>query len=112
MHQILKGVVQHYNQHGEGVVFYQNKPVYIYGVIKGEEISYTIVKVYSTYFIGELVQVNKKSPHRVDHQINDAHLIGGYDLIHMDEEEQKRFKVHKVLYDFEKIAQIKVRDYL
>lgn len=112
MHQILKGVVQHYNQHGEGVVFYQNKPVYIYGVIKGEEISYTIVKVYSTYFIGELIQVNKKSPHRVDHQINDAHLIGGYDLIHMDEEEQKRFKVHKVLYDFEKIAQIKVRDYL
>lgn len=111
MSNILKGIVQYYNQHGEGVVFYQNKPVYIYGTIIDEEVSYRIDEVKPTYYIGSLVNIIKRSPYRVEHNIPNAHLIGGYDLIHMNYEEQKRFKINKVLQDFKKIAQIELQDY-
>ena len=38
----LTGTIIYYNQHGEGVAFYNTKPVYIYGTIKGEEIAHDV----------------------------------------------------------------------
>ena len=37
-----KGIVKFYNQHGEGVVFIDKKPFYVYGAILGEEIEFEI----------------------------------------------------------------------
>ena len=100
----LKGIVQYYNQHGEGVVFYNEKPVYIYGVIKNEEVTFRIIKIFKNYYVGELIKILKPSPNRYYHDIQDAQLIGGYDLIHMKYEEQRKFKIEKVISDFKKIA--------
>lgn len=101
---ILIGIVTFYNQYGEGVVFHNKKPIYVYGAILNEQINYEIIKEHKTYGLGKLIKVLKPSIHRIDHNISNAHLIGGYDLIHMDEEEQKNFKINRVINDFKKIA--------
>ena len=100
----LTGTIIYYNQHGEGVAFYNTKPVYIYGTIKGEEILYEIQHTHSTYYVGKLIKILKPSTNRHYHDIKDSHLIGGYDLIHMNDSEQRKFKEEKVIQDFKKIA--------
>ncbi len=110
MEQLI-GTITYYNQHGEGVTFYNQKPVYIYGAIKGEEVLYEIQKTCSTYYIGKLIKILKSSINRNHHNIKDAHLIGGYDLIHMNNDEQRKFKEEKVLHDFKKIAQINIKKF-
>ncbi|WP_022935070.1 class I SAM-dependent RNA methyltransferase [Mesomycoplasma moatsii] len=102
---IYEGVVEFYNQHGEGVVLNNKKPYYVYGAIIDEKIKYQILKEFKTYGIAQLIEIIEKSKNRIDHNIKDAHLIGGYDLIHMNEGEQKNFKVNRVKNDFKKIAQ-------
>lgn len=111
MSNSIKGIIEYYNQHGEGVAFYNSKPVYIYGTIKDEEVEFEIQEEFKTYYIGSLIKILKRSPHRIDHNILNAHLIGGYDLIHMNYEEQKKFKIEKVFHDFKKIAQIDLKDF-
>lgn len=107
--ETFKGEVIYYNQHGEGVVFYNEKPVYIYGTIIGEEIEYEITKTMKNYFVGKLIKIIKVSKNRIYHDIKNAHLIGGYDLIHMNDEEQKKFKINKVYGDFKNIAKVELK---
>ena len=40
----------------------------------------------------------------------DAHLIGGYELIHMNDQEQIRFKKERFINDFWQIAKTKITD--
>ena len=108
--KVFNGFVQYYNQHGEGVVFIDNKPVYVYGAIKGEKIEYEIVQTFKNYHIGKLINILSPSENRNYHNIKNAHLIGGYDLIHMKNFEQKKFKIEKVINDFWKIAKIKLEN--
>lgn len=107
----LTGTITYYNQHGEGVTFHNQKPVYIYGTIKGEEILYEIDQSFPTYYIGRLIKILKPSINRNYHNIKDPHLIGGYDLICMNDIEQRKFKEEKVLHDFKKIAQIDIKNF-
>ena len=107
----LTGTIIYYNQHGEGVAFYNKKPVYIYGTIKGEEILYEIQQTHSTYYVGKLIKILKPSTNRHYHEIKDSHLIGGYDLIHMNDFEQRKFKEEKVLQDFKKIAHTNITEF-
>ncbi len=104
------GSVSLYNQHGEGVVFIDKKPFYIYGAIVGEEVEFEVVNELETYGIGKLKKIIKRSRNRVDHEIDNAHLIGGYDLIHMNDDEQKNFKINKVKNDFKQIAKYELKN--
>ena len=105
-----KGIVKFYNQHGEGVVFIDKKPFYVYGAILGEEIEFEIINELKTYGIGKLINVLKSSLNRVEHNIKNPELIGGYDLIHMNEEEQKKFKLNRVINDFKQIAKFELKN--
>lgn len=105
-----KGIVKFYNQHGEGVVFIDKKPFYVYGAILGEEIEFEIINELKTYGIGKLINVLKNSLNRVEHNIKNPELIGGYDLIHMNEEEQKKFKLNRVINDFKQIAKFELKN--
>lgn len=108
--KIFEGEVKFYNQYGEGVVFFKSKPIYIYGAILNEIIEYTIEKEFDTYGKGKLIKVLKRSNNRIDHNIKDASLIGGYDLIHMNEKEQKNFKVNQVKNCFKKNSNTELHD--
>lgn len=100
--------VTKYNQKGEGVVFKNNKPFYVFGVIIGEIIDIEIIKEYSTYGIAKLIKIHKMSKNRTTNFVKNAEYIGGYELIHMDDDEQERFKKNKVIEDFKKISNIEI----
>lgn len=103
-------LIEKYSQNGEGVGFYQNKPVYVFGTIVGEIIDCQILKEQKKFYVGKIYKLVSASPNRNYHNIPDAHLIGGYELIHMNDEEQKKFKIERVLNDFKQIANFNLED--
>lgn len=108
--KIFTSEVKFYNKHGEGVVFNNEKPFYVFGVIIGEIIEWVIIEENKTYGNAKLVNVVKKSPNRLEHNIENAEIIGGYELLHMNQEEQKKFKINQVIQDFKKNANIDLKD--
>ena len=57
---IYRGEVKYYNQLGEGVVFKENKPFYVYGAILGEEIEFEIIEELKTYGKAKLINIINK----------------------------------------------------
>lgn len=102
--------IEKYNQNGEGVAFVNSKPIYIFGTIKYEEVKIKIIIEKEKYSIGEIVEIIKASPNRRSEVFEDAKLIGGYELIHMNQEEQLLFKKERVVNDFKNIAKTDLKD--
>ncbi len=103
-------IIEKYNQNGEGVAFFENKPIYIFGAIRGEEIEIKLIVEKEKYSIGEIVNVIKPSNNRRKEVFQDAKLIGGYELIHMNQEEQLTFKKERVVNDFKNIAKTEMKN--
>lgn len=102
--------IEKYNQKGEGVAFHNKKPIYIFGTIIDEIVEIEVIEEQKTYNIGRVVNIIKKSKNRREIDIKNASIIGGYELIHMKKEEQKKFKIDKVKNDFLKISQIEIKE--
>ncbi|MGL5205605.1 MAG: class I SAM-dependent RNA methyltransferase [Metamycoplasmataceae bacterium] len=102
--------IEKYNQNGEGVAFINNKPIYIFGTIKNEEVKIKIVLEKEKYSIGEIVEIIKPSKNRRKEKFENANLIGGYELIHMNQSEQLAFKKERVLNDFRNIAKTELKN--
>ncbi|AAT27988.1 class I SAM-dependent RNA methyltransferase [[Mycoplasma] mobile] len=97
-----------YSQKGEGVGFYLNKPTYVKGVIKGEKIKAFIYLESASFFKARLVEILIESKNR-NHDVPKLHyLIGGYELLHMNNTEQINFKKERVINDFKKIANYEI----
>ena len=56
--------IEKYNQNGEGIAFFQNKPIYIFGSIIGEEIEIKLINQKEKYSIGEIVNIIEPSKNR------------------------------------------------
>ncbi|MGL5205102.1 MAG: class I SAM-dependent RNA methyltransferase [Metamycoplasmataceae bacterium] len=102
--------IEKYNQNGEGVAFINNKPIYIFGTIKYEEVRIKIISEKEKYSIGEVIEIIKPSINRRKEVFKDANLIGGYELIHMNQTEQLSFKSEKVINDFKNIGKIELKN--
>ena len=107
---VIRLTIEKYSQRGEGVGFYQQKPVYVFGTIIGETVEVQIIDTKPTYQIGQLIRLIQRSPNRVEHGINNAQQIGGYELIHMNDAEQIHFKKTRLLNDFAQIAKVKLTE--
>lgn len=101
--------IEKYNQNGEGVAFLNNKPIYVFGAIRGESVEVIITQEKEKYSIGKIIKIIKPSINRRKEMIKDADLIGGYELIHMNREEQLIFKKERVLNDFANIAKTELK---
>ena len=110
INSVLQVVIEKYNQKGEGVAFYQQMPIYVFGTIIQEVVVIQITYLKKTYAVGQVLEILKPSANRVEHQIANAHLIGGYELIHMNDQEQIRFKKERFINDFWQIAKTKITD--
>ncbi|MGL6125092.1 MAG: class I SAM-dependent RNA methyltransferase [Metamycoplasmataceae bacterium] len=102
--------IEKYNQNGEGVAFVDKKPIYIFGTIKHETIEINIIEEKEKYSIGEIVRIIEPSQNRRKEVFENAKLIGGYELIHMNQEEQLSFKHERVLNDFKNIAKTNLKN--
>ncbi|MGL4343512.1 MAG: class I SAM-dependent RNA methyltransferase [Metamycoplasmataceae bacterium] len=97
-------LIEKYNQTGEGIAFINLKPVYIFGSIIGEKIKIKIIEDKNKYFIGEIVEIITPSLNRRNITIPNQKDIGGYELIHMNQNEQISFKISKIKEAFQQIA--------
>ena len=85
-----------YDYQGNGIVKVDGFVVFVKGLIVGEEATIKIIKVLKNSAIGIIVEITKVSSHRVEPICPSYRLCGGCYLMHMDYEEQLRFKKNYV----------------
>lgn len=90
--EIFTGTVVDYTHDGLGVVKIDNFPIFVEDVIEGEEVEFKIIKLKKNLGYGKVLNVIKKSKKRVE----GIPKTSGANLVHMNYEEQLRFKTKKV----------------
>lgn len=77
---------------GEGIAKIDNFTIFIPGALKGEKIKILIVKVLSSHAFGKIIEIIKKSEHRIDADCATYKRCGGCNLRHVDYEETLNIK--------------------
>ncbi len=94
--QQLTVTVDKLDMNGVGVARWQNKPIFIAGVLPNEIVDVKVIEQKSKYARAKLISIDKESDHRVIPQCQHFGLCGGCDLQMLDLEEQLLFKQQKI----------------
>ena len=94
--QIYEAIVTDYTSEGQGVAHIEGCAVFIPNAIAGEKVLVRIEKAQKTWAAGKIVELQEKSPHRVNRECPVAKLCGGCDFWHMDYAEETRLKAERV----------------
>ncbi len=89
-------IAEDYTNEGLAVTRADGMVLFVPGLIKGEEAEIGITKLKKNYGYARVVSITRPSVHRVQPVCDVNRLCGGCQLLHMDYEEQKRFKEDKV----------------
>ena len=93
---LWEGISEGYTYDGSGVVHFSDLVFFVPGLIEGEEAQLGITAMKKNYGYARIAELKKASPHRVKPVCSVYKQCGGCQLMHMDYEEQKRFKENKV----------------
>lgn len=93
---IVLGKCIDYDYQGNGVVKIDGFVVFVKGLIVGEVAQIKIIKVLKNSSIGIISELVETSTHRVTPMCNSYRTCGGCALMHMDLDEQQRFKTQYV----------------
>ncbi|MBN3534565.1 class I SAM-dependent RNA methyltransferase [Mycoplasma procyoni] len=88
--------IVYYNQKGEGVGIYNQKPVYLPFSILGEEVEFEVIQQKEKYYIGKVSKLIKASKNRNYNLPEGVEYIGGYELMHMNKEAEKEYKIYNI----------------
>jgi len=94
--QRLTVTVDKLDMNGVGVARWQNKPIFIAGVLPNEIVDVKVIEQKSKYARAKLISIDKQSDSRVIPQCQHFGLCGGCDLQMLDLEEQLLFKQQKI----------------
>lgn len=86
---------------GEGIAKIDNFPIFIQGVIKGEQVEIKILKVLSNFAYAKILKIIKPSEYRIDADCKDFSKCGGCNLRHIKYDytlEIKKVAVENCLY--------------
>lgn len=86
---------------GEGIAKIDNFPIFIQGVIKGEQVEIKILKVLSNFAYAKILKIIKPSEYRTDADCKDFSKCGGCNLRHIKYDytlEIKKVAVENCLY--------------
>ena len=89
---------------GEGVCDHEGLKIFVEGALPGEKITCRIVKKKKNYALGELIEILKKSPDRVEPVCPHFKACGGCQVMHLNYDAQLKLKVQRVRTVFKKIA--------
>ena len=93
---VYEAVISDYTAEGLGVAKIEGCAVFVPNAVSGEVCRIRIEKAQKTWATGKLVEILKKSPHRVNRGCPVAKLCGGCDFWHMDYEEETALKADRV----------------
>lgn len=90
------GTAEGYTYDGAGVVKTYGLVFFVPGLIAGETAELSVTAMKKNYGYARIVKLIEKSEHRVQPGCGSYRLCGGCQIMHMDHEEQMRFKEDKV----------------
>ncbi|WGI36958.1 class I SAM-dependent RNA methyltransferase [Mesomycoplasma lagogenitalium] len=99
-----------YNQKGEGVGIYNHKPIYLPFTILNEIVEFKVISQEKNYYKGTAVKIIEKSNNRIDNLPENYQFIGGYELMHMNLQAEKEYKIYTLKSIFKQIAKIDLED--
>ncbi|MBR2793610.1 MAG: 23S rRNA (uracil(1939)-C(5))-methyltransferase RlmD, partial [Solobacterium sp.] len=105
---IWKGRAEGYTYDGAGVVHTGGVVFFVPGLLDGEEAELGVTKMKKNYGYARIVKLLRTSEHRTQPVCSVYKKCGGCQLMHMDYEEQKRFKENKVKGVFLQNAQMDI----
>lgn len=88
--------VREIGKHGEGVVFYENIPVFVDGSLPGETVTALVTHIKSSYAKARLVTIEKPHEDRVVPPCARAKDCGGCQIMHLSYEGQLQEKTRLV----------------
>lgn len=91
---------------GEGVGYYRRKAVFIEGALPAEVIKAKVTRAESKFIGAEIVQIEKRSPHRIDAPCPVFGICGGCQIQHLSYEGQLQGKEEIVREAFSRFAGI------
>ncbi|CAM9096835.1 class I SAM-dependent RNA methyltransferase [Mycoplasma marinum] len=98
-----------YNSNGEGIAKYNDKVFYVPGLIKGESAKCSIEFEKEKWGRAKVEEILEPSILR-NYDLPKNHLeIGGYEIMHMNREEQTNFKINKIINDFKQNAKTEIK---
>ncbi len=104
---LMTGVVESLGSNGEGIIRKDGLVVFVPLALVGERIKYKVLKVTSKCAYGKLLEVQEKSPERVEPKCPVFGKCGGCQLQHLNYQSQLLLKQKNVSDCFQKIAFIK-----
>ena len=104
----VHGVCSGYTHDGHGVVKVNGFPLFVKGMLEGEEGDLVVTMAKKTFGYGRLMKRSVTSPQRVTPPCPIAKQCGGCQLQHMSYSEQLRFKKQKVQDVIQRIAHLDV----
>ena len=94
--KIYEAEITDYTSEGQGVAHVEGCAVFIPNAIFGEKVRVRIEKAAKTWASGKIVELVKRSEHRVNRACPVAKLCGGCSFQHMDYAEESRLKAERV----------------
>ena len=94
--ELYQATVTDYTSEGQGVAHIEGCAVFIPNAIAGETYQVRIEVAKKSWAAGRIIEIVKKSPHRVQRECPLSASCGGCDFWHMDYEEETRLKAERV----------------
>ncbi|WKX02602.1 class I SAM-dependent RNA methyltransferase [Candidatus Mycoplasma mahonii] len=98
-----------YNANGDAITKYNDKVFYVRGLIVGEIAKCEITKEEEKWGVAKIINILEESPNRVQKLPQNHSEIGGYEIMHMNREEQTSFKLNKIIDDFKRNAEENIK---
>ena len=96
MESIIKGKCVDYTFDGKGIIKDNNEVIFVDNVLIDEEVKVRVLRKEKTYYIGEVIKYYNYSKNRVEPSCPNFSICGGCHLLHMNYDEQLRFKENHV----------------
>lgn len=104
--EVLRGEVSAIGSNGEGVIKNNGFPVFVPFTLKGETITFKVLKTEKNLAYGKMISVDEPSPYRVEPKCPVFKKCGGCRLQHADYDLQLEIKRENIQNCFNKIARI------
>lgn len=108
INDIFETEILRLNNEGLGVALINNFVVFVRNALTGEKVKIIITDVMDNYAYASTLEVNNESNNRVIPKCPYYDKCGGCNLMHMNYEMQKEFKINKVKSIFKKISNIDI----
>ncbi len=99
--------IQSMGSNGEGIAKIDDLVVFVPNAVVEDKLKIKIIKVKKKYAIGKIEEIIKPSKNRVEVDCNVYNKCGGCNLLHINYEEQLKYKKQKVRDVIERIGKIK-----